>query len=293
MLNMQAIEASIGQATGHPFSIQSKTTISGGSINQAYRIADHSRSYFVKLNQTDQLHMFEAEADGLSELASANAIRIPELICVGKSKEQAWLVTGYIKFGRAENHSCQLLAQQLAALHASTAKQFGWFRENTIGLTLQQNQCNDDWVEFYREQRLGFQLDLAARNGFIGSLQQKGERLMADISVFFTTYKPQASLLHGDLWGGNCAFDAHGQPVIFDPAVYYGDREADIAMTELFGGFSAGFYTAYDESWRLDDGYPVRKTLYNLYHILNHANLFGGSYIVQAESMLDRLLAEF
>jgi len=134
--------------------------------------------------------------------------------------------------------------------------------------------------------------ELAARNGFTGSLQIKGERLMADMDVFFSTYRPQPSLLHGDLWAGNRAFDTAGQAVIFDPAVYYGDHEADIAMSELFGAFGADFYAAYNEAWPLDGGYAVRKILYNLYHILNHANLFGGAYASQAESMIDRLLAE-
>ena len=293
MLNIQAIEASIGQITGRPFLIKSKTNISGGSINHAYRIADHDRSYFVKLNQASSLPMFEAEADGLSELASANIMRIPEVVCLGQAHDQAWLVTEYIEFGMGGDVSSRLLGQQLAALHHTRADQFGWSRDNTIGLTVQKNQYHDDWVEFYRDQRLRFQFDLAARNGFRGSLQEKGERLIAGLDLFFSTYKPQISLLHGDLWGGNYAFDTQGQPVIFDPAVYYGDREAEIAMTELFGGFSDDFYATYDESWSLDDGYPVRKILYNLYHILNHANLFGGSYIVQAESMLDRLLSEF
>jgi len=289
---MQAIEASIDQISGRSFSIKSKTSISGGSINRAYRIADDVDSYFVKLNQADGLAMFEAEADGLAELASANAIRVPEVISVGKSEDQSWLVTEYIAFGRAETDSLQRLGQQMAALHRCDADQFGWFRDNTIGLTAQLNQRSIDWIDFYREQRLRVQLKLAAHNGFTGSLQTKGEHLMENLALFFTSYQPEVSLLHGDLWGGNRAFDMAGQPVVFDPAVYYGDREADIAMTELFGGFGSDFYDAYREAWPLDDGYPVRKVLYNLYHILNHANLFGESYIVQAESMLDRLLAE-
>ncbi len=288
----QSVEASITQTTGRLFTVQHQSQISGGSINRAYRIDDEDRSYFVKLNRANTLPMFEAEADGLSELASASAIRIPEVVCFSQAHDQAWLVTEYIAFGRGGSDSSRLLGQQLAALHQCDAEQFGWFRNNTIGLTQQCNQCSGAWPEFYREERLRFQLNLAARNGFTGSLQQKGERLMESLDTFFSTYQPQPSLLHGDLWGGNRAFDAAGQPVIFDPAVYYGDREADLAMTELFGGFSSEFYDAYREAWPLDDGYSVRKTLYNLYHILNHANLFGASYAAQAESMLDQLLSE-
>ncbi|RLL53731.1 fructosamine kinase family protein [Mariprofundus sp. EBB-1] len=289
-MHWQSIETSVTQATGHAFRIQHQTAISGGSINRVYRIADQERSYFVKLNQAGQLPMFEAEAAGLSELASANAIRIPEVICFGQSADQSWLVTEYIEFGRSEDMQC--LGRQLTTLHGCKNDQFGWFRDNTIGLTQQHNQQSHDWVDFYREQRLRFQLHLAARNGFTGSLQTKGESLMQGLDLFFSSYKPQPSLLHGDLWSGNRAFDSLGQPVIFDPAVYYGDREADIAMTELFGGFTSEFYDAYREAWPLDDGYSVRKTLYHLYHILNHANLFGGSYAQQAESMIDQLLVE-
>ena len=133
---------------------------------------------------------------------------------------------------------------------------------------------------------------MAARKGGGGSLQRKGAELMECCQSLFTDYMPPPSLLHGDLWSGNCAFSANGAPLIFDPAVYYGDREADIAMTELFGGFGGDFYAAYNEAWPLDAGYKVRKTFYNLYHIINHFNLFGGGYASQAEGMIDRLLAE-
>ena len=147
-------------------------------------------------------------------------------------------------------------------------------------------------MRFLRERRLGFQLDLAAANGYRGRLQARGEQLLERLGQFFSHYRPKPSLLHGDLWGGNHAADAKNQPVIFDPAVYYGDRESDLAMTELFGGFSAEFHAAYRDAYPLDPGYAVRKTLYNLYHVLNHLNLFGAGYKSQAETMVDRLLSE-
>ncbi|HLF24376.1 MAG TPA: fructosamine kinase family protein, partial [Burkholderiales bacterium] len=134
-------------------------------------------------------------------------------------------------------------------------------------------------------------LDLAKRNGYAGKLQDAGEKLLARVAQFFAGYAPASSLLHGDLWSGNAAQDGAGAPVLFDPAVYYGDREADIAMTELFGGFSSSFYAAYRSTFPLDSGYTVRKNLYNLYHVLNHLNLFGGGYLRQAERMIDALLA--
>jgi fructosamine-3-kinase len=176
--------------------------------------------------------------------------------------------------------------------HRALQPAFGWYRDNTIGSTPQSNAWQDDWVTFLRERRLGYQLELAAENGFRGRLQQRGEVLLDALGEFFTTYRPVPSLLHGDLWAGNRTADEHGRPVIFDPAVYYGDREADVAMTRLFGGFGAGFYRAYEANWALDDGAGARTDLYNLYHVLNHLNLFGEGYLARALAMLDRLLAQ-
>jgi len=183
------------------------------------------------------------------------------------------------------------LGQQLAAMHRKSWDKFGWFRDNTIGSTPQPNTPTDNWVEFYREHRLRFQLDLAADNGGNRLLDQ-GEHLMGSLDAFFPDYDPLPSLLHGDLWGGNYSTDRDGNPVIFDPATYYGDREADIAMTELFGGFPNDFYSTYNQAWPLDAGYSTRKTLYNLYHVINHFNLFGGGYLSQADHMISDLLSE-
>ncbi|ATX82087.1 Fructosamine-3-kinase [Mariprofundus ferrinatatus] len=267
--------------------------ISGGSINSAYRATTESGDHlFVKTNHANGLAMFEAEFDGLNELADAEAIRVPRPIATGSGAGRAWFVSEYIRIGRGRGDSAAEMGRQMAALHRKTADRFGWFRDNTIGTTPQPNAQTSNWVNFYRDQRLGFQLELAGHNGFGGALLRNGERLLSDLDRFFSSYTPEPSLLHGDLWGGNHAFDENGAPVIFDPAVYYGDREADIAMTELFGGFGSDFYDAYNESWPLDEGYRVRKTLYNLYHILNHANLFGGGYASQASSMIDMLLSE-
>jgi fructosamine-3-kinase len=172
-----------------------------------------------------------------------------------------------------------------------TADRFGWHIDNTIGSTPQPNSPADNWVEFWREQRLGFQLQTAAGSGYGGELQRLGERLLAEMPALFTTHDPVPSMLHGDLWGGNYGALRDGTPVIFDPAFYYGDREADLAMTTLFGGFGGQFYAAYNEAWPLDDGYEVRKTFYNIYHIINHLNLFGGGYHRQAISMIESVLS--
>jgi len=213
-------------------------------------------------------------------------------VCVGKNHSNAYIVMEYIAIGGSgRKQSIEALGHQLASMHRVTKAQYGWFRDNTIGSTPQINTVNDDWIHFWRERRLAFQLDLAARKGYGGRLQQKGELLLTKLQGFFSQ-PPPASLLHGDLWSGNYAISDTGEPVIFDPAVYYGDREADLAMTELFGGFPASFYAAYNGAYALDEGYAVRKTLYNLYHILNHLNLFGGGYGGQAERMIEQLLSE-
>jgi fructosamine-3-kinase len=183
------------------------------------------------------------------------------------------------------------LGRNLARMHRVTGSRFGWHRDNTIGATPQVNTASEDWIAFWREQRLGFQLNLAAAKGHGGRLIANGMRLMERLPAFFPGGRPQPSLLHGDLWSGNAARTAEGEPVIFDPAVYYGDREADLAMTELFGGFPRPFYEAYAAEYPLDPGYAARKPLYNLYHVLNHLNLFGGGYGAQALRLMEQLLA--
>jgi fructosamine-3-kinase len=202
------------------------------------------------------------------------------------------LVLEYLELDGSDARAADSLGEGLARQHRTTQSEFGWERDNTIGSTPQINAPHGDWVTFYRDHRLRFQLGLAARAGYGGTLQRLGEELAAGMAAFFTDYRPLASLLHGDLWGGNQAVTRQGEPVVFDPAVYFGDREADIAMTELFGGFDARFYAAYRAAWPLDAGYGVRKQLYNLYHVLNHLNLFGGGYGGQAERLMRALLAE-
>ncbi len=287
-----AISRHIAAATASPFQPQAPRSVGGGCINAAWVVEDGKRRFFVKTNRADQLPMFEAEALGLAALAQAGAVRVPQPVCFGASEGHAYLVLEYIELGSGRSRTAQRLGEQLAALHHATAAQFGWSLDNTIGATPQPNAWLDDWVAFWRERRLGFQLQLAARNGLRGPVRSKGERLLEALPAFFACHRPQPSLLHGDLWGGNWGADAGGEPVIFDPAVYYGDREADLAMTELFGGFPETFYAAYRHAWPLDPGYGTRKTLYNLYHVLNHFNLFGGGYASQAERMIEQLLAD-
>lgn len=284
------LAAAIRAATGTAFSISSTQAVHGGDISQAFKLDDGTHSFFVKRQPAAGLAMFEAEAAGLAGLAASNAVRVPEAICHGVAAGQAYLVLEYLPL-QAQGDAARL-GRQLAQQHRVGAAQFGWTRDNWIGATPQPNAWHDDWVAFWRTQRLGFQLHRAAENGYGGALQRDGEILLAHLDTFFDGYTPVSSLLHGDLWSGNHGFLADGAPVLFDPAVYFGDRECDLAMSELFGGFAPDFYSAYREAWPLDSGYAVRRTLYNLYHILNHANLFGGGYAEQAARMAAQLRAQ-
>jgi fructosamine-3-kinase len=264
--------------------------VGGGCINEAVRVPGEGRNFFVKLNAAAKTDMFAAEAEGLRALAATHTVCVPGPVCWGVAGDVAYLVLEYLEFGRGGKGA--ELGEQLAAMHRVTQAEFGWHRDNTIGSTPQINTPCADWIGFWRERRLGYQLRLAERNGWGGELQRLGERLLVDMDTLFETYHPRPALLHGDLWGGNHGFLADGRPVIFDPAVYFGDREADLAMTELFGGFGGDFYAGYRAAWPLDPGYASRKRFYNLYHILNHLNLFGGGYHGQALRMLQQLLAD-
>jgi fructosamine-3-kinase len=285
-----SIAADIAAATGKQAELSGQIATGGGCINQTMRVRYGEDSYFVKLNTASRAGMFAAEALGLRELQGSHTLKVPGPVCWGDDGDSAYLVLEDLKPGG--HGDLAALGEGLAAMHRVTRQQFGWGIDNTIGSTLQVNTLNDDWVAFWREHRLRFQLALAAQNGHGGRLQSQGEKLLDAFPALFADYSPVASLLHGDLWSGNYAFTRAGEPVIYDPAVYYGDREADIAMSELFGGFGADFYAAYRANYPLDAGYGVRKTLYNLYHILNHLNIFGDSYRSQAYRMMDVLLAE-
>ncbi len=292
MTYFKQIITDIEHATGTTLSNYTTSPISGGCINTAYKLETADNSYFIKLNHANLVDMFTAEAEALTEFAQVNCVRVPHVICYGVVDGHSYLALEYIKLKGLGNNAGKLLGMQLAQLHQHQQSYFGWHRENTIGSTVQINVREHDWATFWQQHRLGKQLQIAAKNGYRGRLQDKGALLMENVARFFDGYSPDPVLLHGDLWGGNAAADELGNPVIFDPASYYGDRETDIAMTELFGGFGSDFYDSYHSHYPLDPGYHTRKILYNLYHIINHVNLFGSGYLGQAESMIERLLAE-
>jgi fructosamine-3-kinase len=274
------------------FKIDFVKQVSGGDINQAFLLQVGQQSWFIKVNRASLLEMFEAEQAGLNEIAATDTIRVPQPLSCGLIKNHCYLLMENLNLKRGSTATDRLLGAQLAQLHQIKQPYFGWFRNNTIGSTAQLNERDELWPKFWCVMRMHFQLHLAANNGFSGRLQTRGERLCEQLDNFFVDYHPYPALVHGDLWAGNAGVDDKNQPVIFDPACYYADREVDIAMTELFGGFSGDFYAAYNDVYALEPGYETRKTLYNLYHVLNHLNLFGSAYLSQAENMIERLLAE-
>ncbi|MEB3881909.1 fructosamine kinase family protein [Lyngbya sp. CCY1209] len=285
----------ISNATGELFKSNSPRSVGGGCINQGYRLDDGSRRYFVKLNSASLADMFEAEALGVKQMWETRTIRVPKPICWGVAGSSSYIVLEWLEMGgRGNSEAMAEMGRQLARLHQWTPPedypghdQFGWDINNTIGSTPQINTWTADWAEFWRDRRIGYQLKLARRRG---GRFDNGERLLEKIPELLAGHRPKPALVHGDLWGGNASVMADGEPVIFDPAAYFGDREVDIGMTEVFGGFPAAFYRGYNEVWPLDGGYERRKTLYNLYHILNHFNLFGGGYGSQADRMIQQLL---
>lgn len=284
------IAAQIAQATGQAFQGTHRRPVGGGSVNQAYALSDGSTAYFVKINQASRIAMFEAEALGLREMAATQTIRVPRSICWGTVDGSAYIALEWLDLGYGTHRAWEAMGQQLAAMHRVTSPHgFGWSQPNTIGFIPQQNPWTADWAAFFQQHRIGYQLQLARKRG--GRFPD-GDRLLDAIPALLAGHQPEPSLVHGDLWSGNAVVTKLEEPVILDPATYYGDREVDLAMTELFGGFPAEFYRAYEAAYPITPGFDRRKILYNLYHILNHYNQFGGSYEAQSNRMIDRLLAD-
>ena len=248
--------------------------VSGGCINRCYRAAEG----FLKVNDAAMAGAFAAEAEGLAALRSAGG-SAPQPLEHGIDGGEAYLLMEWLELRPGGDFAA--LGRMLARVHQSTGQEFGWARDNYIGATPQRNRETSDWKTFWREQRVAPQVELARRNGY---------RIdVAGVCDLLDGHAPQPSLVHGDLWHGNIGFTGDG-PALFDPAVYYGDREVDLAMTELFGGFPPAFYSAYGP---MPAGYETRKHLYNLYHLLNHLNLFGGGYLAQVNATLGLLARRF
>ncbi len=267
--------------------LQGHQSVGGGCIADAARLDTDAAPLFLKTHPDRGDGMFPAEARGLEALGTR--IRTPQVVASGSVDGTAYLLLEWLDLGPVNDAA---LGEALAELHAEPQASFGWPEDNFIGAMPQLGGEDDDWARFYGQRRLAPQLDWAAERGLSGRTLDAARELIDALPAFFSDYRPYPALIHGDMWGANHGALADGTPVLFDPATYRADREAEIAMTELFGGFSPGFYRAYEAHLPLDAGYRTRKTLYNLYHVLNHFNLFGGGYANRADGMIRQLLAE-
>lgn len=277
-------------ADGPPIAIDEAIPVGGGSINDAYRLVTKAGNHFLKTNSADRYpNMFEAEADGLTRLRAAMAIRVPELIAHGSFADLSFLLLEFVPKGPKDDEFWRAFGAQLAALHRTSAVQFGLDRPNYIGSLVQVNTQENDWHSFLVQHRLEPMVKMGRDNGKLTApIALRCERLYGRIGGLFPQESP--SLLHGDLWQGNFLCTEDGVPVLVDPAVYFGHREMDLAMTRLFGGFDSAFHIAYHEAWPLENGWQERVELCQLYPLLVHANLFGGSYVQQVDAVLKRFV---
>lgn len=286
-LALQAtLSAELGQA------VVLTGTAAGGCVSASFTAQAGSTPIFVKTGSAEQLPMFQAEADGLAALSKVGSHRLPAVLALRATEDTAFLVLEQLDLTPiATPEQAARCGEALAALHHHQGETYGWHQDNFIGASPQANDPSDSWALFFARRRLAPQFARARHNGAPAAFIADGEKLISLVPAFFLDFRPAPSLLHGDLWHGNAAM-VGDQPALFDPSVHYGDREADLAMTELFGGFPHRFYAAYRAAWPLSPDYERRKTLYNLYHVLNHFNLFGSGYLNQAKRMVARLLSE-
>jgi fructosamine-3-kinase len=288
----QCIEQAINAEINDSFSIKKKKKISDTDMNLTYQISDYHHHYFVKINDKSHINHFESEAYALEQIKALKQVSCPDVIAFGNSLDKSFLILNYLPLtvnnSQVDSKCWYTLGEQLAQMHkCSNHGQFGWQHDNYIGETLQPNDWRSNWKTFFAEQRIAWQLQLLSEKSVkLGDIDHIAQ--VCHDALNHHTVKP--SLVHGDLWQGNMGFTGSSS-VIFDPACYYGDREVDIAMTELFGHLPFEFYQGYQKNFPLDEGYEQRKIIYNFYHILNHANLFGGVYIEQSKAVLSRILS--
>lgn len=281
------------RAVGDDTTLTSVQPVGGGCISHAYRLTTARSSYFLKWNAQALPGMFSAEAQGLRLIRATRTVRVPAVIAVAEASTDCpayilleWLETISGTPGQIDQAR---LGTQLAAMHRVTMPAYGLDHDNYLGSTPQPNGWDNDWIRFFRERRLRPQIELAQRNGRLPSRRRRGlERLLEQLDRWLSGIERQPALLHGDLWAGNVLSLPDGTPALIDPAIYYGDREAELAYTRLFGGFHAHFMAAYQEAWPLAPDYADRCDLYNLYHLLNHLNLFGESYGAQVDAVVQR-----
>ena len=290
------VEAALTDRLGRATTIDSVTAVGGGCISPTGRLRTSTdETFFIKWGAPDLPDaLLAAEARGLKALAAPAAVRVPEVIATDDGAETPWLLLEWLEPGGASPGSWERLGRELAALHRTRADHFGADHPNFIGSLPQRNDPSADWAGFWRERRLTPQLERALDAGLLGD---DDARDFDDLhhrlpELLEPALEDGASLLHGDLWGGNVHMMADGTPAIIDPSSYHGHREVDLAMAELFGGFGRGFRAAYEATWPLAPGYaPTRRAVYQLYYLLVHVNLFGRSYVERTRSVLREAIA--
>lgn len=245
---------------------------------------------FIKFGALSARTLFDAEANGLEALRGTHTLRVPETLQVGSDTHFSWIILEYLDLNPSGNYS--LFGQQLAALHRTEADRYGYPDNNFIGLGKQANRWQDAWSEFWWQQRLWPQLETAINKGYSKPLTAFIKPLETRVRERLHTHRPTPSLLHGDLWAGNHGYETSGEPVIFDPAVYFGDRETDLAMMELFGGYEPAVYNHYSSHWPVPRSYLNRRPVYQLYHLLNHLNLFGSGWWGRCATMIETCIQE-
>lgn len=286
----QPVSRAVGDFLSKKFSsdfiVKDFTPIGGGCISNGGRLTTSHGIFFIKWNDAKKYPgMFTAEAEGLKLLASADAIRVPEVVEVNENEDYQFILMEFIASQKRSTNYWELLARQLATLHTKRGEYFGLGQNNYIGSLPQYNEKKKSWIDFFVTQRLNIQLKIAFDSRAIDHFMMKNfEKLCKKLPSILTEENP--SLVHGDLWGGNLHTDEIGNPCLIDPAVYFGNREVDLAMTQLFGGFANEFYEAYQEAFPLPKGAEERFDIYNLYPLLVHVNLFGQGYLNQVLSIL-------
>ena len=282
----------ISESLGFKARIDTLRSIPGGGTFRTYRLETAERPLFIKVHTDRHSAVFLEESRSLNAIAATGCVPVPRVLGHGNSGDISWLVLEWLSLSAGDERSGALLGTKLASLHKVTSTSYGWEATNFIGASEQSNGLSNDWTVFFLEQRLKPQIRMLRKRNIDDNLLMLMDRVLDAVPILLAGHRPEPSLLHGDLWGGNWSKLPDGDPVIFDPASYWGDRETDLAMTFLFGGFPTSFYAAYEEAWPLPDGWLQRRSLYQLYHVLNHANLFGGSYIAQASAMIREICEE-
>ena len=273
----RSIITQLGDALNTTITVNGESSIVGGCINNAIKINTNKGDFFVKWNTNSKANMFQSEYNGLKVLKDTNTIRIPNVLCF----DDDFLILEFIPPSNPNNAFWEVFGQKLALMHKQTHSKFGLDFDNYIGSLHLDNTQNKNWTEFFIQNRLQAQLSIG---NFSGTLLSDFDKLFQKLPNLFPNERP--ALLHGDLWSGNFLAKNGDTPMLIDPAIYYGNREMDIAMSKLFGGFNSDFYFAYNESHPLENGWEERIQICNLYPLLVHVNLFGGSYRNQVKNIL-------